>query len=176
MQILKNFFYNLSYQILVLILPLITVPYVSNVLGTSGLGDYAFTYANMQYFIIFGMIGISLYGSRQIAYVRDDKQMLKNNFYSIYLVQIIAMLLSSLIFLFFVFHFNAGLYKSLYLTQGINILAALIDISWFFIGIEQFKKTVLRNTIVKLISLASIYINIRISEFFRKSYIMVLYT
>lgn len=161
MQILKNFFYNLSYQILVLILPLITVPYVSNVLGTNGLGDYAFTYANMQYFIIFGMIGISLYGSRQIAYVRDDKQMLKNNFYSIYLVQVIAMILSSIIFLFFVFYFNTGLYKSLYLTQGINILAALIDISWFFIGIEQFKKTVLRNTIVKLISLANIFIFVK---------------
>ena len=84
MQIIKNFLYNLSYQILVLILPLITVPYISNVLGAKGVGDYAFTFANTQYFVLFGMVGITLYGNRQIAYVRDDKEELKNSFYSIY--------------------------------------------------------------------------------------------
>ena len=29
----KNFFYNIIYQVLILILPLITVPYVARVLG-----------------------------------------------------------------------------------------------------------------------------------------------
>ena len=76
MQIVKNFIYNVSYQLLVIILPLITVPYVSNILGAEGIGNYAFTYANMQYFIIFGMVGISIYGNRNIAYVRDNKEKL----------------------------------------------------------------------------------------------------
>lgn len=161
MQVLKNFLYNLSYQILVLILPLITVPYVSNVLGAKGVGDYAFTFANAQYFILFGMIGVTLYGNRQIAYVRDDKEKLKNTFYSIYLVQLITMSISSILFLFFAFTFNEGLYRALYLVQGINILASLIDISWLFMGLEQFKKTVVRNTLVKLISFASIFIFVK---------------
>lgn len=161
MQILKNFLYNLSYQILVLILPLITVPYVSNVLGAKGVGDYAFTFANTQYFILFGMVGITLYGNRQIAYVRDDKEKLKNTFYSIYLVQIVTMSLSIVLFLIFTFTFNEELYRSLYLVQGINILASLLDISWLFMGLEQFKKTVVRNTVVKLISFASIFIFVK---------------
>lgn len=161
MKIIKNFLYNLSYQILALILPLITVPYVSNILGAKGVGDYAFTFANTQYFILFGMVGITLYGNRQIAYVRDDKQNLKNNFYSIYFVQIMTVTISSIIFILFVFIFNVDFYRTLYLIQGINILAALVDISWLFIGLEQFKKTVVRNTIVKLISLASIFIFVK---------------
>lgn len=161
MQVLKNFLYNLSYQILVLILPLITVPYVSNVLGAKGVGDYAFTFANTQYFILFGMVGVTLYGNRQIAYVRDNKEKLKNTFYSIYLVQIVTMTISSVLFLIFAFTFNEGLYRSLYLVQGINILASLIDISWLFMGLEQFKKTVVRNTLVKLISFASIFIFVK---------------
>lgn len=161
MQVLKNFLYNLSYQILALILPLITVPYVSNVLGAKGIGDYAFTFANTQYFILFGMVGITLYGNRQIAYVRDNKQKLKNTFYSIYLVQLITMIISSLLFLVFVIKFNEGLYRSLYFVQGINILASLIDISWLLMGLEQFKKTVVRNTLVKLISFASIFIFVK---------------
>lgn len=164
MQVLKNFLYNVSYQILVLILPLITVPYISKVLGAGGVGDYAFTFANTQYFILFGMIGITLYGNRQIAYVRDDKEKLKNSFYSIYIVQLVAMTISILLFLFFVFSFESGIYRLIYLVQGINILASLIDISWFFMGLEEFKKTVGRNTIVRIISLACIFIFVKSSE------------
>lgn len=164
MQVVKNFLYNLSYQILVLLLPLITVPYVSNILGAKGIGDYAFTHANMQYFVIFGMVGISLYGNRQIAYVRENKEKLKNTFYSIYLLQLITTTTSFILFIIFTFVFNNNDYKILYLVQGINIIAAMFDISWLFMGLEEFKKTVVRNTIVKLASLASIFIFVKKSD------------
>ena len=164
MQIVKNFIYNVSYQLLVIILPLITVPYVSNILGAEGIGNYAFTYANMQYFIIFGMVGISIYGNRNIAYVRDNKEKLKNTFYSIYTLQLITTTISLILYLIFVLVFNNKGYRWLYIAQGINILAAMVDISWLFIGLEQFKKTVFRNTIVKLVSLASIFIFVKSSE------------
>ena len=85
------------------------------------------------------MVGITLYGNRQIAYVRDNKEELKNSFYSIYLVQV-STILSILLFFIFTFSFNKGLYRTLYLVQGINILASLVDISWLFMGLEQFKK------------------------------------
>ena len=48
--------------------------------------------------------------------------------------------------------------------QGINIIASMADISWLFMGLEQFKKTVVRNTIVKLVSLASIFIFVKSSN------------
>ena len=158
MQVVKNFLYNVSYQLIVIILPLITVPYVSNILGAEGIGDYAFTNANMQYFVIFGMVGITLYGNRQIAYVRDNKEKLKNTFYSIYTLQVITTTISIVLYLIFTLVFNNRDYKWLCIVQGINIIAAMADISWLFMGLEQFKKTVVRNTIVKLASLASIFI------------------
>lgn len=161
MQVIKNFLYNVSYQLLVIILPLITVPYVSDILGAEGIGNYAFTNANMQYFIIFGMVGITLYGNRQIAYVRDNKDKLRNTFYSIYTLQLITITISILLYLMFILVFNNGDYKWLYIVQGINIIAAMADISWLFMGLEQFKKTVVRNTIVKLASLASIFIFVK---------------
>lgn len=164
MQVAKNFLYNVSYQLLVIILPLITVPYVSNILGSEGIGDYAFTYANMQYFVIFGMVGITLYGNRQIAYVRDNKEKLRNTFFSIYTLQLITTTISFILYLIFVLVFNNGDYKWLYIVQGINIIASMTDISWLFMGLEQFKKTVVRNTIVKLASLASIFIFVKSSN------------
>lgn len=164
MRVVKNFLYNISYQLLTIILPLITVPYVSNILGAEGIGDYAFTFANTQYFVLFGMIGITLYGNRQIAYVRDDKEKLKNNFYSIYSLQLITTLISLVMFLVFSIVLNKGMYRILYLAQGLNILAAIFDISWLFMGLEEFKKTVIRNTIVKLASLASIFLFVKTNE------------
>lgn len=164
MQVVKNFLYNVSYQLLVIILPLITVPYVSNILGAEGIGNYAFTYANMQYFVIFGMVGITLYGNRQIAYVRDNKEKLRNTFFSIYTLQLITTTISFILYLIFVLVFNNGDYKWLYIVQGINIIASMADISWLFMGLEQFKKTVVRNTIVKLTSLASIFIFVKSSN------------
>ena len=98
MKVIKNFLYNISYQMLVIILPLITVPYVSGILGAEGVGDYAFTYANMQYFVIFGMIGINLYGNRQIAYIRENKEDLKNTFFSIYTLQLVSIIISLVIY------------------------------------------------------------------------------
>lgn len=164
MQVVKNFLYNVSYQVLVIILPLITVPYVSNILGAEGIGNYAFTYSNMQYFVIFGMVGITLYGNRQIAYVRDDKEKLKNTFYSIYTLQLITTIISFILYLVFALVLNNGNYRWLYIAQGINILAAIVDISWLFMGLEQFKRTVVRNTIVKLVSLVSIFIFVKSSN------------
>ena len=61
------------YQIISIILPIITIPYVSRILGPSGLGEYALTNTYAQYFVLFGMVGLSMYCSREIAYVRDDK-------------------------------------------------------------------------------------------------------
>lgn len=164
MGIVKNFLYNVSYQLLTILLPLLTVPYVSKVLGADGIGDYAFTYANTQYFILFGMVGITLYGNREIAYVRDDREKLKDTFFSIYTLQLVTTTISLILFTIFVFLFNKEYYRYLYLAQGINILAAMFDISWLFMGVEQFKKTVIRNTVVKLISLISIFIFVNNSK------------
>ena len=66
----KNYIYNLTYQILTLILPFITTPYISRVLGSEGIGIYGYTYSISTYFILFGSLGVALYGQREIAYAR----------------------------------------------------------------------------------------------------------
>ena len=58
----KNYFYNLIYQLLTLILPLITTPYISRVLGAEKIGIYSYTTSVVTYFILFGSLGVSMYG------------------------------------------------------------------------------------------------------------------
>ena len=153
MSLKKNIVYNTLYQLLTLILPLITVPYVSRVLGPEGQGRYSYTSAYSQYFIILGMIGISLYGNRQIAYVKGDKKKVSKEFINIYTLQLITTLIS-LISYFIIFLVVNKNYRTLYAVESLVIIATILDISWFFIGIGEMKNVVIRNTITKIAGVA----------------------
>ena len=159
MKIIKNYLYNVFYQVFVLLVPLITMPYIARVLGPTGVGINSFTNSNTQYFILIGSIGVSLYGNRQIAYHRDNQEEASQIFWEVFLMRMLTILVA--LVAFFIFLGVEKSYHYAYLMQSILIMAAAFDISWFFMGFENFKVTVLRNIIVKLISLACIFIFVR---------------
>ena len=68
----KNYFYNLCYQLFVMILPLLITPYISRVLGAEEIGIYSYTTSITVFFIMLGTLGINIYGQREVAYVQDD--------------------------------------------------------------------------------------------------------
>ena len=86
----ENFIYNLIYQILLIILPLITTPYISRVLGSEGVGTYTYTYTVANYFMLAAMLGVKNYGNRSVAAIRDDKQSLSKTFWEIYGLQFLC--------------------------------------------------------------------------------------
>ena len=95
-----NYIFNLSYQILVIVLPLITTPYISRVLGPDGVGTYSYTTSITTYFILFGCIGLNLYGQREIAYHQNDLDKRSQSFFEILLLKICTMSISIFFFAF----------------------------------------------------------------------------
>jgi len=162
MSIVKNYIYNVVYQLTTLIIPIITIPYVSRVLGSNGVGINAYTSSIIQYFILLGTIGISLYGNREIAYVREDKVKLSNTFWSIFYLKIITTFVAYLLFLIYLSFIDK--YQSIFFIQSIYIIAAAVDISWLYMGLEDFKKTVVRNLLVKIIGVIFIFIFVKAPE------------
>lgn len=157
--ITKNYIYNLIYQILILILPLITTPYVSRVLGAEPIGIYSYTYSILSYFLLFGALGVSLYGQREIAYVNEDKVKRKKIFLEIVTCRFVTMAIAIAIYYFF--FMRIGEYKIYYRIWMLELLATAFDISWFFQGMEDFKKTVTRNVIVRLVSVTLIFVLVK---------------
>ena len=102
----KNFLYNIAYQILTLIIPLITAPYLSRVIGARGVGTYSYTYSIVYYFMLLTLLGVNNYGNRTIAKVRDDKEKLSNFFWSIYILQLIMGIIMIITYLVYVFIFD----------------------------------------------------------------------
>lgn len=155
MKIVKNYLFNLSYQIFAILIPIVTVPYISRTLGPDAIGTNAFTNSIMTYFILLGNAGLTLYGNRTIAYYRNDEEQLSKKFWEIFSLRIVMMLVSIGTFIIFLQFYHS--YRVFLLAQSIQLVAIGFDISWFFVGIEDFKKTVSRNILVKLISLVLIF-------------------
>lgn len=152
----RNYIYNLAYQILLLVVPLITTPYISQVLGTNGVGIYSYTLSIATYFVLFGSLGVAMYGQREIAYLQDNKKESSKVFWEISILKCITMGISLLIFYFT--YANGTEYQVYYKILMLEILANMIDISWFLQGLEEFKKTVIRNIVVKILSVIAIFI------------------
>lgn len=159
MRVIKNYLYNASYQLLAIILPLITSPYISRVLGPRGYGDYSFTFSIITWFTLIASIGVAYYGDRQIAYVRKDPYEMSKTFWEVQTVKIMMTILTMIIFAIFTKLY--GKYYFLLWLQSINIIAGMFDISWLYAGLEDFKRTVTRNTLVKLVSFVSIFVFVR---------------
>ncbi|MDR0979392.1 MAG: flippase [Lachnospiraceae bacterium] len=162
-QIKKNYIYNVLYQIIVIILPFVTVPYVSRTIGVEGVGTYSYTYSIVYYFILISMLGISNYGTREIAKFRDDKKELSIKFFSIYKLQLIMSFLMIISYLLYVFIFDVA-YKDIAVIQVIYLFASIFDITWLFFGLEKFKITVSRNILIKLLSFILILLLVKDSE------------
>lgn len=160
--IAKNYIYNMVYQVLILILPLITTPYLSRVLGAEGIGIYSYTYAIVTYFILFGSLGVALYGQREIAYAQDNPEKRKKVFIEIIIFRFITIAVAT-IFYYFLF-VNGKEYQLYYKILILELIAAAFDISWFFQGIEEFKKTVTRNVLVRIVSVSLVFILVKTHE------------
>ena len=157
--IAKNYVYNMFYQVLAIIVPLITTPYLSRVLGAENIGIYSYTLSITTYFILFGTLGIAMYGQREIAYLQDNKKERSKTFFEILIVRFVTLGFSSLIFfLCFCMH---GQYSMYYKILLLELFAYAIDISFFFQGLEEFKKTVKINSVVKIIGVICIFVFVR---------------
>ncbi|HJC04513.1 MAG TPA: flippase [Candidatus Ligilactobacillus avistercoris] len=159
MKVIKNFLYNAGYQLLVLIVPFVTAPYISRVLHAGGVGINAYTNSIVQYFVLLAGLGIETYGNREIAYVREDPQKLSRVFWEIQIVKIMMTVVSLVIFFLFVRVYDKYVY--FLAIQAVNIVGVAFDISWAYMGLEDFKRTAVKNTVVRLLSVVLIFTLVR---------------
>lgn len=155
-----NFIYSACFQILDLILPLITAPYVARVLGAAPLGIYAKTQAIASYFYMFGMLGVKNYGNRAIAKSRDDPNTLNKTFWEIYIFQISTAFLFTIVYMLFCIIYIHE-YRKAYILQVLYVVSGMVDINWFYFGLEKFKVVTIKNAIIRIVSAACIFVFIR---------------
>lgn len=159
MSVKKNFIYNVAYQVLALVLPLVTAPYLSRMLGSEGLGTYSYSFSVAYYFVMFAMLGVNNYGNRAIAMARDDRAVLRKTFWEIWALQLgLSVVMLAMYTCYAVFGTGCALTALVWVPY---ILSAILDVNWLFFGLEKFKVTVTRNFIVKLATFALTFLVVR---------------
>lgn len=162
MSVKKNIAYNTILNVSNVIFPIITVPYVSRVLGAENVGivNFASTYAS--YFALFAFLGIPLYGMREIAKLKNDELARRQIFTELFLIVIINTIIAILVYIctiYLVPRLNKE--KELLLIAGLAILFVPFNVDWFFSGREKFKLITIRSLIVKLVSLSGLFLFVR---------------
>lgn len=155
-----NYLYNLSYQLMVIMLPLITTPYVSRILGAGGIGDYSYTSGIVSYFGLAAATGTLSFAQREIAVCQNEKTKRSVLFWEIFLFRALSGALVLAAYTFFVRNFMPQ-YKVLYRIQYLTVFSWLADISWYFQGTENYKITSVKNSVVKIIGTALIFIFVK---------------
>ncbi|WP_318507242.1 oligosaccharide flippase family protein [Bacillus sp. T3] len=153
-KLISNYLYTVIYQLLLVLTPFITTPYVSRVLKPEGIGTDAYVISIVQLFLVFAILSIPMYGSRQIATKMNLEERSKE-FWSIYCIQLFISLLTLLIYGLFILTVND--YKMFFLIHIFTLIATSIDISWYYIGQEQVKSITTRNIVVRIVSITLIF-------------------
>ena len=157
MKVLKNYAYNLSYQLLVIILPIITTPYVTRVFSSDDLGTYGYFNSIVTYFILLATLGVANYGTKEVSANRKNIQ---PTFWGIYSLQVVAAFISIVLYLLLCWSVPSMQNPVAYIL-GLSLLSKGLDISWLFQGLEDFRKITIRNITVKLLGVLSIFLFVK---------------
>ena len=161
--IFTNYVYNILYQLVKICLPVVIVPYTMGHLGetTLGISDFASNIAS--WFILFGTLGANIYGNRQIARVRDNKEERSKTFFEILYMQLINMGIALLLYIGYTYFFVKE-NQIIYILHCLTIISSAFEITWFYYGVENFKTVSIRNIIVKIIGVALIMLVVKKPE------------
>lgn len=155
----RNYLYQVLYQLLVIAAPLVTTPYVSRVLGEEGIGAYGWAQSVSTGFMLVASLGIAMYGQREIAYHRDSPEGYSAIFEELVILRGISVIAGILVYL--ALFTRLGRFPALFLVQSLDLIGVIFDISWFFQGMEDFKKVVGRNAAVKCLSILCVFLFVK---------------
>lgn len=154
-----NFIYQAANQILTLFIPIITTPYISRVLQAEGIGKFSYTYSIICYLIIFSNLGINEYSSRKMSAIQGSKERQEELFWQIIGTKLINFILPAIAYVGIVS--SSKRFASLFLAEIFFLLDGIINISWYFTGMEDFQSTVRKSFAAKIVNIILLFLFVK---------------
>lgn len=157
--------YNTANNVLRILFPLITAPYVARVLSPDDLGLFAFANSYAGYFAVFAVLGIPYYGAREIAKVRNDIQKTSRLFSELFSIGLMVTVVVSMVYIVSISFFDRfNQHESLFLLIGVSLYCSPFNIDWFYGGLENFKHITIRSMVIKIASMLLLFTCVRDQE------------
>ena len=143
---------------LMVLVPLITYPYVARIFSPDGMGKIAFATSSVAIFTLLASLGIYSYGVREGAKVKGDRVAFSRLALSLTLLNVISTGLSYLIFfscLYFVPVFYE--HKELMALYCIQIGFVALGFDWVFGAFEEYVYITVRQIIVQIVVIILVF-------------------
>ena len=160
---LSNYIYNVLYRVVTSLATVLVIPHITRSLGVIGNGIASETNTIIQWIAIIATLGVSLYGEKKIAEVRDDREKMSITLWEIVSLRFLTIIVVSVLSILFfsVFHYH---YLSILMIQSGTLVALAIDITFLYVGNENFKTIALRNIVFKIVNVVLIIMYVKKPE------------
>lgn len=158
----KNSLYNVLYRLLNIVFPFITSVYVARVLRADGIGKVAAAQNIVSYFTIFASMGIPTYGIKLIAQFKVKTKESSQAFTELFVINFGLSVVCSIAYYILIFtvpYFNGK--HLLYSVTGFSLILNVINVDWFYQGIQEYRYIALRSLIIKIAALGALVLLVK---------------
>ena len=158
----KNIFFNTLLTVCQFIFPLITFPYLARILMPEGLGFVNFLDNIIQYLVFIAGLGIPIYGIREIARFKDDKEECERIYNDLLVINLVSAFAIIAVYLLAILLFQSKIVNlHLYILASLVVVFNVFTIEWLFQGLEEFAYITKRSIAVKTISVILIILLVK---------------
>ncbi|GGG53310.1 flippase [Epilithonimonas arachidiradicis] len=150
------------------IVGLLTMPYITRVLGAENLGKVEYVYTIINYFVLFSALGIPMYGIREVSKKRDNEKELFKLVFELYLILFITTILSYLLIFVLINVSFLSNYRELIIIMSSMVFLSNIGAEWYFQGIENQKFITIRYITVRFLVFILIFLFVNKTEDYQK--------
>lgn len=158
----KNAVLNILKTFLGVVFPLVTFPYSSRILQPDGIGKVNFAQSVISYFAIFAAMGISSYGIREAAKLRDDREKLSKFCKEVFILNCASMLISYTVLIFAIFFIPKFTpYRSVLCVCSTTIIFTTIGMDWLYKAEEDYFYITVRHLFFQVISVIFLFVFVK---------------
>lgn len=144
------------------LLPLISIPYVTRVLLPEGIGHVNFIDSLSYYFVTIAEFGIVVYGIREVGRTQHDREKLQRLVSELVVLHCITSTISLLAYSICVYLLWQKIQDLRLIFFSVSfLLANFFACEWYFWGLERFKYITIRSLISRILAVVSIFILVK---------------
>ncbi|NML21466.1 oligosaccharide flippase family protein [Pseudoflavitalea sp. G-6-1-2] len=162
MSIRKNLVYNFILTLSQVLLPLVSIPYVSRILSPEGIGKVSFIDSFTYYFIFIAEFGIIIYGIREVAKLRENKDARDKLVSELLTLHVLTSSVAIIVYGISVAILwqKFGDIRLLFFSLS-YLLVNSFACEWYFMGMEKFRYITMRSLITRVLALASLFLLVK---------------
>ena len=158
-----NAAFNITYRLLNVVFPLISATYLARVLSPAGVGKVAYAQNIVSYFLMFAVMGIPEYGTREIAKAQKNPGLTNKLFSELMVINFCSTAVMCAAYYLFARVMFTDDYQ-LYMILGLELVFNFLNIDWLYQGKEEYGYITLRSILVKVLSLTALFIFVRAQQ------------